>query len=197
MIKAEACPKKCPLPNGCTRRSDCHKKVWVYRNGIKALPWFTSVREKLEDPAYSGFFIKFNGTTAANGTIPTAHVPACDSHFSPAKCSSLYHDQVQTPQYPKGSLLDGSCSKPCDCGLVPCGEYVFDHRNGTMLQQWFVDEYFGGDTALGNANVDGFYIDDAWLPQHGRNGSIPGGPSEMDRHSVQVRADESSARQCG
>ena len=31
-------------------------------------------------------------------------------------------DQVQTPQYPKGGTLDGSCGKPCDCGGVPCGE---------------------------------------------------------------------------
>lgn len=39
MIKAQACPTTCPLPHGCKKRSDCHKKVWVYRNGIKALPW--------------------------------------------------------------------------------------------------------------------------------------------------------------
>lgn len=29
-------------------------RVWVYRNTIKALNWFASVREKLDDPAYSG-----------------------------------------------------------------------------------------------------------------------------------------------
>lgn len=28
--------------------------VFVYRNLVKALPWFTSVREKLDDPQYSG-----------------------------------------------------------------------------------------------------------------------------------------------
>ena len=28
-------------------------KVFVYRNMIKALPWFTSVRKKLTDPAYA------------------------------------------------------------------------------------------------------------------------------------------------
>ena len=31
--------------------------TWVYRNGIKALPWFTHVREKLEDPASWGWFM--------------------------------------------------------------------------------------------------------------------------------------------
>jgi hypothetical protein len=42
IIKNQACPQSCPLPHGCTKRSDCPKKVWVYRNGIKALPWFAS-----------------------------------------------------------------------------------------------------------------------------------------------------------
>ena len=30
-------------------------KVWIYRNTIKALNWFGSVREKLDDPQYSGW----------------------------------------------------------------------------------------------------------------------------------------------
>ena len=29
--------------------------VWVYRNGIKALPWYTLVRTKVTDPAYSAW----------------------------------------------------------------------------------------------------------------------------------------------
>ncbi len=29
------------------------------------------------------------------------------------RCSPLYHDQVQSPEYPHG---DGSCAQPCDCG---------------------------------------------------------------------------------
>jgi len=32
-------------------------KTWVYRNSIKALPWFTSVREKLQDRSFWGFFL--------------------------------------------------------------------------------------------------------------------------------------------
>jgi hypothetical protein len=32
-------------------------KVWVYRNSILALPWYTSVRVKLEDPAYAFWFM--------------------------------------------------------------------------------------------------------------------------------------------
>ena len=34
------------------RRPDAN--VFVYRNLVKALPWFSSVRTKLDDPAYSG-----------------------------------------------------------------------------------------------------------------------------------------------
>jgi hypothetical protein len=36
------------------------KHVFVYRNIVKALPWFKSTREKLDDPAYEGFFLKFD-----------------------------------------------------------------------------------------------------------------------------------------
>ena len=135
--KSAICPKTCPYPKGCPNKAACPQaKTWVYRNFVKALPWYTSVREKLEDPRYSGFFLKFDPTQKGQ-----YHVPDCDTDFSPAKCSVFYHDQEQTPEHPKG---DGSCTAPCDCGKVPCGEYLFDHRNGSMLQDWLVNEYAGG-----------------------------------------------------
>ena len=31
--------------------------TWLYRNGCKALPWFTTVRRKLEDRAHWGWFV--------------------------------------------------------------------------------------------------------------------------------------------
>ena len=37
--------------------------MWAYRNTIKALNWYTSVREKLDDPKYASWFIKFKGFT--------------------------------------------------------------------------------------------------------------------------------------
>merc|ERR1719498_1824062 len=44
-LKAAACPQKCPLPNGCATKEDCPStRVLVYRNIVKALPWFGSVR---------------------------------------------------------------------------------------------------------------------------------------------------------
>jgi hypothetical protein len=65
----------------------------------------------LDDPAYEPWFLKFK----AGGSLPNGswHVPNCDDNFKPPKCSVLYHDQVQSPEYPKG---DGSCAQPCDCG---------------------------------------------------------------------------------
>ena len=87
-------------------------RVFVYRNLVKALPWFTAVREKIMDPAFSGWFLRFSGAN-------NYHVPTCDNAFSPPRCSTFYHDQDQTPEHPNG---DGSCVNPCDCGEgVPCG----------------------------------------------------------------------------
>jgi hypothetical protein len=129
-------------------------KVFVYRNLVKALPWYTSVRKLLDDPQYEGFFLKFDQTKAP------FHVPACDNNYAPPKCSVFYHDQDQTPGYPGG---DGNCPAPaCDCGVNPCGEYLWNHANGTQLRSWFIREFVFGANGLGNSNISGFYFDDGW-----------------------------------
>lgn len=152
------------LPNGAPR-------VWAYRNTIKALNWYTSVRVKLDDPAYSTWFIKFKGFTdnpypggptnglAQNGTF---HVPTCDwyNNGTAPRCSGFYHDQEQTPEHPGGGApypVDGECIEQCDCGVVnPCGEYIFDHRggvvNGRTFTQWFVNEYMITNETLFHKN---------------------------------------------
>jgi hypothetical protein len=57
----------------------------------QALPWFSTVRAKLEDPAYAGFFLKFKpGGAFPNGSY---HVPNCDADYDPPLCSAFYHDQ--------------------------------------------------------------------------------------------------------
>ena len=99
------------------RKLNPHSKAFVYRNLVKALNWFGSVREKLDDPAYSGFFLKFDPTLKGK-----YHVPPCDESYSPPKCSVFYHDQEQSPGHPKG---DGNCVEKCDCGSNPCGEYLW------------------------------------------------------------------------
>jgi hypothetical protein len=241
-------------------------KVFVYRNLVKALPWYTSVREKMTDPAYAGWFLRFGDQPTLNGTY---HQPPCTGE----KCSVFYHDQEQTPhaggadaptvaiegdwaiynntndvmslhpgyatitdagataswetcrdaadklgqkiftwwptksgfgdcwcsedwhtppipggaskpQQPVAQALHVSGYKPaageappappaggtgeclageCDCGEgVPCGEYLWDHRNQS-LRQWLLEEFIlGNETGLGNPSVDGFYFDDSW-----------------------------------
>lgn len=151
-----------------------HTKVWVYRNLVKALPWFTTVREKICDSSYAGWFLKFDPS------VKTPHVPKCDDNYDPPKCSEFYHDQGQTSRHPKG---DGSCvDHACDCGCVPCGEYLWDHRNAS-LRKWLVDMHVTGTMSVGGPDVAGIFTDDEWRtdvdPANG------GGPSEEDAHSVE------------
>jgi len=148
--------------------------VYVYRNSIKALPWFTSVRVKLEDPAYAPWFLTFNPNASSY------HVPTCDNNYKPPLCSKYYHDQEQTPGYPKG---DGDCSAPaCDVGKVPVGEYIWDPRawnvaiKGQTLGQWFIDEYLFDPTGGANPKVSGFFFDDQWTEN---------GPTEYEAHCVE------------
>lgn len=153
---------------------------FVYRNAIKALPWYTSIRVKLQDPDYAPWFLRFSG---AGGY----HVPQCDANYNPPLCSDFYHDQTDTPGYPHGY---GDCTAPgCDCGLdappgnvsIPCGEYLFDFRavnvsvNGQTLIDWYINDYFFSVSGAGNPLVGGFYVDDSWGP---------GGPTEMEGHAV-------------
>ena len=166
-------------------------KIFVYRNLVKALPWFTSVREKLVDPEYAGWFLQFKD--GANGK----------DYFSPActrgqGCSKFYHDQLQTP-WDKGSGLKpqrwaATCNKTCDCGtqqdgsLLPCGEYLFDHRNSS-LGDWFVSKYLLGPLGMGSDSVDGYFLDDVWSLGKSSWGCTAtntyGGPSECAENCVQ------------
>ena len=43
-------------------------KVLVYRNLVKALPWFTQVRVKIEDPRFWGFFLRKATPTGDDAT---------------------------------------------------------------------------------------------------------------------------------
>ena len=139
----------------------------VYRNSILALPWYTSVRVKLEDPAYAGWFLNFSNPPPHIKQQGNANT-TCDNTFSPPKCSTLFHDSVQTPGYPSG---DGDCAPPgCDVGKLPIGAYLFNpgaantNVNGQTFAQWFVDDYLFGPYGGGNPNVSGFFFDDQMNP---------------------------------
>lgn len=144
-------------------------RVWAYRNTIKALNWYTSVRVKLDDPAYAGWFIKFKGFSdspypggqgkAQNGSF---HIPTCDwyDNGTAPRCSGFYHDQEQTPEHPGGGSqykVDGDCIEQCDCGDTnPCGEYIFNHSgaavNGQTFRDWYINEYMVSNETLYHKN---------------------------------------------
>ena len=139
------------------------------------------MRLKLEDPAYSSWFLHYSAVPPVNGT--SYFSPPCDPNFDPPLCSSLYHDSTQSPDFDKAPGCrfggdcavqvpgfpygDGNCSAPaCDVGAVPVGEYVFDRRgwnvsvNGQTMRRWWIDEYLFGPLGAGTPNITGFYFDD-------------------------------------
>lgn len=139
--------------------------VFVYRCSVYAYPWFTTVRTILDDPAYESWFIKFKPTGPWFS-------PKCDKNFNPPKCTDYYVMQEQTPGYPHG---DGDCDAPgCDCGLKPCGFYLWNHFatevvNGQTFQQWFIHSYMFNSVGS-SPLVSGFFWDDHWP---GASGDFP------------------------
>jgi hypothetical protein len=82
------------------------------------------VREKITDPAYSGWFLKFK-PGGSNGTNQW-HTPPCSSDKSGTKCSELYHDLEQTPQPP----LSGSSTARENTSRTKHGDwYVYNSTN--------------------------------------------------------------------
>ena len=161
----------------------------------------------MDDPSKKDWFLPFD----AHNTTPY-HVPQCDNNYSPPRCTALYHDQerasfrcpprapcitantqsavspsTETPGFPHG---DGVCPGPCDCGVHPCGEYLFDYTNATTngLADFIVNDFVLGPTGLGNTNISGFYLDDEWYNfsrfPAGCSGSPVGGPTEEDPHCL-------------
>jgi hypothetical protein len=127
------------------KRTAPSTKIWIYRNLAQAYAEFVQIREKLEDPLYSGWFLRFGANNDEKNT------PRCtfNKRLNKSLCSDLFHWKGQRP---------GG-----DCGdKIPCGWYVWDHRNAS-LRTWLVDEFMMGTRyGLGNESVDGFLIDDWW-----------------------------------
>ena len=155
-------------------------KVWVYRNLAWAPSWFTDVREKIiSNPEW---FIKFKKSPPYNNTKCTFN-----------KCSDLFHSQFQTPEYQSGSVESGSCTEHCDCGDdVPCGWYLWNHSH-PGCRKWLVEEHMMGNTAMGNDNIQGIFIDDVW-DENGPELEGPGsefavhdtGMSQEDVNTMQI-----------
>jgi hypothetical protein len=131
--------------------------VWVYRCSVYAYPWYTSVRKLLDDDAYAPWFIDFK----PQGPWFS---PKCDQNFDPPKCSDHFHMQEQSPGYPHG---DGDCKAPgCDCGVAPCGFYLWNHSStaivhGQSFREWFIHSYMLNEVGM-SPLVSGFFWDDFW-----------------------------------
>lgn len=155
-------------------------RVWVYRNLVQPYANFVQLREKIEDPQYSGWFMHFD-----NATNDEKLTPRCEENprLNKTLCTDLFHTRLAWTE-------NGH-----DCGdIIPCGDYVFvrpiitisvrslrrltvsrhvqDHRNQS-LRKWIVSEYMMGKRlGMGNRSaVDGFLLDD--------NFNLWSGPSEV------------------
>ena len=88
----------------------------------------------------------------------------CGAEKNKTICSDFYHDLVDTPlPGPRTENRENPgnyaiCDGDCDCGSVPCAEYVYDHRNASPTQ-WLIDEYVGGPFGTGSPHVDGVFIE--------------------------------------
>lgn len=112
------------------QRANPDSKAFVYRDLLMARSFFKKTREKLDDEAFRGWFLHFDPKRKGR-----YHTADCDRNFVPPKCTTLYHDQTNTPQmniphnvtpfgpHAKGPPRGYPCLEPCDCGKLPCGEY--------------------------------------------------------------------------
>ncbi len=141
--------------------------VWVYRNKIKALNWIGQVREKLDDPQYAGWFVRFKDYQGRSSNN-SYHVVACDwygdAKSGPPKCSGFYHDQGQVPTHEgAGPAYSPAyvCRDQCDCGATnPCGEYTFDHRNASFSKWWVDGWMISNETLLHDPPIGLGWLDD-------------------------------------
>ena len=177
------CEKTLIAQAAALKRSNPRARVLAYRNIVKALPWQATPRAALARADAASWFLGFSPAVAS------PHSPRCDPTFSPPRCSALFHDQVQTPRYPNNSKYDGTCSQPCDCGPVPCGEYLWRHTE-PAVREFIVNEYALGAGGLASGVLDGFSLDDGWsnrtnVGSNACDGSPIGGPSEVDSYCMQ------------
>ena len=143
-------------------------QIWIYRNLVQAYANFVQFREKLEDPAYAGWWLKFDDATNDEKLTPRC---GFNSRLNRTLCSDLFHSPLRWTH-------DGN-----DCGdVIPCGDYVFDHRNAS-LRTWLVEEHMLGPMGLAHPSVDGFGCIDDWYAGiarvQGGDTTRGGGPTEV------------------
>ena len=116
-------------------------KVMVYKNLVKALPWYTDVRAKITNPAYSDWFLKFkDGVTGTD-----YHVPACTGKGTPddpKKCSAFYHDpktkrlNIHTGMGAAQMLVTAGGAALRGVPLGPCTATLHYETGSSMNTSW-------------------------------------------------------------
>jgi hypothetical protein len=122
-----------PRAHGCTDSSCSNCDVIGRRDGCNSPIWPTPAVCAVSKPT-------------------DVHVPLCDK-AEPTKCSKeFYFDQNQCAQVPgdnwsndttdiyQGLICKG---KSCNCGKYPCGEFLFDFRNDSLVE-WYLKTHMGG-----------------------------------------------------
>ena len=95
-------------------------RTWIYRQSVKAEPWDKTVRDKISDPAWSGFFLHYGDSydyslpicRDANLSKPGCNTwPACDRSQPPTPrqgASRLPHGRSHHPTEPKITAQEGN-----------------------------------------------------------------------------------------
>ena len=136
-----------PPSRRLTLSSLCLPAPRADRNSILALPWLSAVRVKLNDPAFSSWFMHYHNSTPTD--------PKCGAtgpNGSLHRCTELWHDPTQTP-------AGGDCGPN-----IPCGEYVFNFSsanhsvNGQRMLDWYINDYVLGYNGSGHPAVSGYFF---------------------------------------
>ena len=100
-----------------------------------------------QDRSYWGFFLPWANTTGRNysdgGAADNLYFDTTQTpHAAIAPWTGRCQCVDQSPAYGAAECRGRDAeSVVCDCGEgVPCGQFVFDHRNSSLLQ-WLLDEY--------------------------------------------------------
>jgi hypothetical protein len=93
-------------------------RVMGYRNIIKSLPWFSSVREKMDDPKYASWFLPFD----VHNKTPY-HVPQCDNNFNPPSARLYTMTLSRLQGFPVGmvtalALVTVACTRAVSTSLT-------------------------------------------------------------------------------
>lgn len=87
-------------------------------------------------------------------------------------------------RHPVETASEYLCSHDLTRALLSASEYLWDHRNGSMLREFIVNEIIGGPIGVDHTAVSGVNIDDFWESNGNPQVGQPTGPSEEDSHAV-------------